>query len=60
MIKQCTICGNDFEATTNNAKYCSDACKKKGRKLSQREWRANHKGYFKEKMIAYRKKKNNS
>lgn len=32
MIKTCKICGEEFEAKSNRACYCSDDCKKEGRK----------------------------
>ena len=32
MIKKCKICGTEFEAKSNRACYCSDECKKEGRK----------------------------
>lgn len=32
MIKKCKICGTEFEAKSNRACYCSDKCKKEGRK----------------------------
>ena len=47
MIKQCAICGNDFDAKTN-AKYCpscrTSIYKIKNRELSRR-WRKTHRGY---------------
>ena len=37
MIKKCKICGTEFEAKSNRACYCSDECKKEGRKATNRK-----------------------
>lgn len=34
--KICTICGNEFESASNNTKYCSDKCAKRGAKKAYR------------------------
>ena len=34
--KICTICGNEFESVSNNTKYCSDKCAKRGAKKAYR------------------------
>ncbi len=34
----CAICGNTFQSTAPNAKYCSQACKLKGHNESRRKW----------------------
>lgn len=31
MIKECGICGAEFEARNNKQKYCSSTCKLEGR-----------------------------
>jgi hypothetical protein len=31
MIKKCKFCGNEFEAKTKKAQYCSSGCKRKYR-----------------------------
>lgn len=35
--KTCIICGKQFEAKTNQARYCSEECRAEGRR---RTWRA--------------------
>lgn len=35
--KTCIICGKQFEAKSNQARYCSEECKDEGRR---RRWRA--------------------
>lgn len=34
----CPICGKEFEAKTANAKYCSIACRQKGKYRQRKEW----------------------
>ena len=48
MIKECEICGREFERTANNEKYCS-YCKKIAAKLTRIKW---------EKQTGYKEKKN--
>ena len=56
MIKQCAICGNDFDAKTR-AKYCP-ACRPSAYRKLQRElarhWREQHPGYSAEKNRIWR------
>lgn len=40
--KICTICGNEFESTSNNTKYCSDKCAKRGAKRAYRSRKMKH------------------
>ncbi len=40
--KICTICGNEFESDSNNAKYCSDKCAKRGAKKTYRSRKMKH------------------
>ena len=45
MIKKCKICGEEFEAKSNRACYCSDECKKEGRKrknYDNNKWNREH------------------
>ena len=45
MIKKCKICGTEFEAKSNRACYCSDECKKEGRKrknYDNNKWNREH------------------
>ena len=53
MIKICKICGTEFEAKSNRACYCSDECKKEGRKISKQE--INKRYYEKNKEYDYNK-----
>lgn len=41
-IKICTICGNEFESASNNTKYCSDKCAKRGAKKAYRSRKMKH------------------
>lgn len=34
----CTICGSLFDSPKNNAKYCSDDCRRIGAQTKRREW----------------------
>lgn len=40
--KICTICGNEFESASNNTKYCSDKCAKRGAKKAYRSRKMKH------------------
>ena len=40
MIKQCAICGKDFETRYACRKYCSDACYRKKDRRRSREYRS--------------------
>ncbi|RFE01171.1 MULTISPECIES: hypothetical protein [Streptococcus] len=35
--KECAICGSWFSASSNSAKYCSDACREQGAREHQRD-----------------------
>ena len=63
IIKKCRICGEEFEAKSNRACYCSDECKAIGQKeinkrkndkrkeylkMKNKEWNDNNKEYRKE------------
>ena len=50
MIKICKICGETFEGN-KGTKYCSDACRKKGRKAYEKQYYQD----YKEKIKAYNK-----
>lgn len=56
MIKQCSICGKEFNAQNPLYKYCSNTCRETARKEKaksyNKQYRFTHKEYFKE----YRKK----
>ena len=54
----CPICGKEFEAKAANAKYCSTACRQKGKYQRRREWEKES-GYLdkqREKMRLYRER----
>lgn len=53
----CSICGELFNSTRNNAKYCSAECKVAGMKENQKNWIANNPDYDKNRMRIYREKK---
>ena len=40
--KICSICGNEFESASNNTKYCSDKCAKRGAKKAYRSRKMKH------------------
>lgn len=40
--KVCKICNNSFESDSNNAKYCSDKCAKRGAKKAYRSRKMKH------------------
>lgn len=40
--KICTICGNEFESVSNNTKYCSDKCAKRGAQKAYRSRKMKH------------------
>ena len=40
--KICTICGNEFESASNNTKYCSDKCAKRGAKKAYKSRKMKH------------------
>ena len=48
LTKCCPICGKTFETNNFRAKYCSEACKKKGRLITAKRWRDDHPDYHKE------------
>lgn len=48
IMKTCEICGSKYYTGNGKAKYCSDACKKAGRKRTAREWRESHPDYHRE------------
>lgn len=37
-VIKCSICGNEFEPKVPNQKYCSTACKAKGKYLQRKKW----------------------
>lgn len=53
----CSICGREYETAATNSRYCSLACKEKGRKERRAAWEAAHPAYNREYMKAYRKKR---
>ena len=57
-IRKCDICGADFEAHNGNAKYCSEACRKEGKKAARQEWviRTNYNEKKRHAMELYRAK----
>lgn len=44
MIKNCALCGREFEATANAQKYCSDECRQEGFRESARRYYMYHHG----------------
>ena len=42
----CDICGTKFDSKINNAKYCSDPCRKEGNKRKREEWKQQNPDYF--------------
>ena len=42
----CSICGTIFDSENNNAKYCSDSCRKEGNKLKHDEWKKRNPDYY--------------
>lgn len=50
----CTICGALFKPISYNAKYCSDECRKEGKKLINHEWDKNNREYNKQRLKKYR------
>lgn len=44
-VKKCEICGNMFDATNGNAKYCSDKCRTEGTYNKRQEW-ISKSGYY--------------
>lgn len=56
--KICPICGTEFTPKSNNSKYCSDNCRKIGRKVNRKKWEleTDYREKQKEKAAEYRKK----
>lgn len=52
----CDICGNKFNGITNNAKYCSDKCKKEGARRKREAWKERNPDYFSNKSKEHRHK----
>jgi len=48
LTKVCPICGTEFKTDNYRAKYCSDECKKQGRRLTSAKWRESHPDYIKD------------
>ncbi len=42
----CDICGTKFDSKINNAKYCSDPCRKEGNKRKREAWKKRNPDYF--------------
>jgi 5-methylcytosine-specific restriction endonuclease McrA len=42
---KCTLCGAEYWKTNGKSKYCSEACKKAGRKATLAQWRSENKDY---------------
>ena len=42
MIKNCTVCGKEFECQRNTAKYCSKECERKARKIRDKNKQGMH------------------
>lgn len=57
--KICPICGTEFTPKSNNAKYCSDKCRKTGRKVSRKNWelKTDYREKQKERSAEYRQEK---
>ena len=51
----CKICGAKFNSVSDNAKYCSPACRDQGAKEKRKNWEAENPNYMKDKMREYRK-----
>ena len=47
LTKYCIICGKAFYTENHRAKYCSDECKKEGRKRARQKWEAKNPDYMK-------------
>lgn len=45
MIKQCALCGREFNATVSGQKYCSKECSKEGRRIYIKNWSRKHRGH---------------
>lgn len=48
VLAVCEICGADYIKKNGKSKYCSDACKKIGRRNTLKDWRESHPEYQKE------------
>lgn len=57
---KCSICGTFFNTSTGNARYCSDACRKKAKQNRTNKFKTNHKDYMANYMREYRLKKRES
>lgn len=55
MIRNCKICGKEFEPIAPNNQYCSYLCKDIGHKRAIRSWNDKNKGYITIYMREYRK-----
>lgn len=56
MIKQCVVCGKDFEAKNSKYVCCSCKCREKRQALKAKQWREKNKEHSKEWKREYRKK----
>lgn len=55
-LKKCVICGSTFGTQRNNARYCSDDCRRAAHKKSRKQWERTNPDYMKDYMRARRKK----
>ena len=37
-IRNCAVCGREFEAQNGNSKYCSEECRIEGKRAARQEW----------------------
>ena len=52
----CDICGTKFDSEINNAKYCSDSCRKEGARLKHEAWKQRNPDYYSIKSKEHRHK----
>lgn len=51
---RCAICGQTFETSRPNKRYCSFSCKEAGRQLQRMKWKEANPHYSREYMERYR------
>lgn len=57
ITKVCMHCGGEFTPKHNNAKYCSEECRKAGSRVKQNAWKTEHADQSKRYQKRYYKKR---